>query len=248
MKPKTPDPEPQEGMRLNKYIAHCGISSRRGAADIIKNGKVKVDGEVVLDIGHRVMEGQIVTFNDKKVAPEVNKVYVLINKPKGYITTVKDERGRKTVMDILGGKVAERIYPVGRLDRMTSGLLLMTNDGDLAKRLSHPSHEVKKIYRVFLDKNFKPTDLEKLKAGITLEDGKTAVDNANYIDGSARNEVGIELHSGKNRIIRRMFEYLGYEVKRLDRVYYAGLTKKDLSRGWFRHLTKREVIMLKHFS
>ncbi len=248
MKPKTPDPEPQEGMRLNKYIAHCGISSRRGAADIIKNGKVKVDGKVVVDIGHRVMEGQIVTFNDKKVAPEVNKVYVLINKPKGYITTVKDERGRKTVMDILGGKVAERIYPVGRLDRMTSGLLLMTNDGDLAKRLSHPSHEVKKIYRVFLDKNFKPTDLEKLKAGITLEDGKTAVDNANYIDGSARNEVGIELHSGKNRIIRRMFEYLGYEVKRLDRVYYAGLTKKDLSRGWFRHLTKREVIMLKHFS
>lgn len=248
MEPVTPTSEPEEGMRLNKYIAHCGIASRRGAADIIKSGKVKVDGIVVLDIGHRVMEGQVVTLNDKKVAPEVNKVYVLINKPKGYITTVKDERGRKTVMDILGGKIPERIYPVGRLDRNTSGLLLMTNDGDLAKKLSHPSHEVKKIYRVFLDKNVKPTDLEKLKGGVTLEDGKTAVDTANYIDGEAHSEVAIELHSGKNRIIRRLFEHLGYDVKRLDRVYYAGLTKKNLSRGWFRHLTKREVIMLKHFS
>jgi len=248
MQPVKPDLESPEGMRLNKYIAHCGIASRRGAAEIIKNGHVKVDGQVVLDIGHRVMEGQMVTFNDKKVAPEVNKVYVLINKPKGYITTVKDERGRKTVMDILGNKIPERIYPVGRLDRNTSGLLLMTNDGDLAKKLSHPSHEVKKIYRVFLDKNVKLADLEKLKSGISLEDGKTSVDSANYIDGVAHNEVGVELHSGKNRIIRRLFEHLGYDVKRLDRVYYAGLTKKDLSRGWFRHLTKREVIMLKHFS
>ena len=248
LKPAHSESEPSEGMRLNKYIAHCGIASRRGAADIIKSGKVKVDGKLVVDIGYRVLEGQVVTLNDKKVAPEVNKVYVLINKPKGYITTVKDERGRKTVMDILGGKVSERIYPVGRLDRNTSGLLLMTNDGDLAKKLSHPSHEVKKIYRVFLDKDVDPTDLEKLKTGITLEDGKTAVDTANYIDGVAHNEVGVELHSGKNRIIRRLFEHLGYDVKRLDRVYYAGLTKKNLSRGWFRHLTKREVIMLKHFS
>jgi 23S rRNA pseudouridine2605 synthase len=249
MQPSKPtSEEPVEGMRLNKYIAHCGLASRRGAADIIKNGKVKVDGKVILDIGYRVLDGQVVTFNDKKVTPEVNKVYVLINKPKGYITTVKDERGRKTVMDILGGKVAERIYPVGRLDRNTCGLLLMTNDGDLAKKLSHPSHEVKKIYRVFLDKNVKSSDLEKLKAGVTLEDGTTAVDSANYINGVAHSEVGIELHSGKNRIIRRLFEHLGYEVKRLDRVYYAGLTKKDLSRGWFRHLTRREVIMLKHFS
>jgi 23S rRNA pseudouridine2605 synthase len=248
MRPVKPTSESAEGMRLNKYIAHCGIASRRAAADIIKSGKVKVDGKVVVDIGHRVMDGQVVTFNDKKVAPEVNKVYVLINKPKGYITTVKDERGRKTVMDILGGKISERIYPVGRLDRMTSGLLLMTNDGDLAKKLAHPSHEVKKIYRVFLDKNVKPTDLEKLKSGVTLEDGEIAVDSANYIDGVSHSEIGIELHSGKNRIIRRLFEHLGYEVKRLDRVYYAGLTKKNLSRGWFRHLTRREVIMLKHFS
>lgn len=234
-------------MRLNKYVAHAGIASRRAAADLIKEGMVSVDGKVVTDIGYRVMSGSKVTFKGKAIEPKQDFTYLLLNKPKDYITTVKDERGRKTVLDILGDRIKERVYPVGRLDRNSMGLLLLTNDGDLAKKLSHPSHEIKKIYHVVLDRNVKEADLEKLRAGVELEDGMSTFDKVDYIEGESKQDIGIELHSGRNRIIRRTFEALGYQVKLLDRVYYAGLTKKNLPRGRYRHLTKREVIMLKHF-
>jgi 23S rRNA pseudouridine2605 synthase len=171
-----------------------------------------------------------------------------MNKPKGFLTTVSDDRGRKTVMELLKGKVEERIFPVGRLDRATTGLLLLTNDGDLAKTLSHPSHKVKKVYHVVLDKPLAKVDLEKIRNGLELEDGLAPVDGVDYVKDTSKNEVGIELHIGRNRIVRRIFEHLGYEVVRLDRVYYAGLTKKDLPRGFFRDLTEKEVIMLKHFT
>ena len=244
-------PDKQKGdaddMRLNKYIAHCGIASRRAAAELIKAGKVRVDGEVVRDIGFRVTPRQKVTFEGKPVRPVTRKIYLLINKPKDYITTSKDDRGRRTVMDLVKNKVKDRVYPVGRLDRNTTGLLLLTNDGDLARKLSHPSFEVKKIYYVILDRKAKQADLDKLQKGVDLEDGKAKADAVNFIEGKSHKEIGIELHSGKNRVIRRMFEHLGYSVEKLDRVYYAGLTKKDLPRGRFRHLTKQEVIMLKHF-
>ena len=236
-----------DDMRLNKYIAHCGIASRRAAADLIKAGKVRVDGEVVLDIGYRVKPNQKVTFEGKPVRPVTRKVYLLLNKPKDYITTSKDERGRRTVIDLIRHKVKERVYPVGRLDRNTTGLLLLTNDGDLTRKLSHPSFEAKKIYHVILDRKVKVADLDKLRSGIELEDGLSKADEVNFVEGKSHKEIGIELHSGKNRVIRRMFEHLGYKVEKLDRVYYAGLTKKDLPRGRFRHLTKQEVIMLKHF-
>lgn len=171
-----------------------------------------------------------------------------MNKPKNTVTTVSDERGRRTVIDLIGDKVKERIYPVGRLDRETTGLLLLTNDGDLAKKLSHPSYEIKKFYRVILDKKISSEDLDKIRAGLTLEDGFIKVDGVALTKNSDGNEVGVELHSGRNRIIRRIFEHLGYTVIKLDREYYAGLTKKDLKRGWWRHLSEKEIIMLKHFT
>lgn len=235
-------------MRLNKYIAHCGISSRRKAAEYIKDGLVTVNGKVITEIGHRVMEGDKVTFKGKLVQPETNMVYVLLNKPKDYVTTVKDEKGRKTVMDIVGKKIKERIYPVGRLDKATLGLLLLTNDGDLAKKLSHPSHEVSKVYHVELDKPLTLEHLELIRKGLVLDDGPVPVDGVNYIRNAPKTSVGIEIHIGRNRIVRRIFEHLGYQVKKLDRTFYAGLTKKDLPRGRFRHLTKKEVLMLKHFT
>jgi 23S rRNA pseudouridine2605 synthase len=237
-----------EGMRLNKYIAHCGICSRRKAAEYIKVGLVTVNSKVVNEIGHRVMEGDKVTFRDKIVKPETNKVYLLLNKPKDFVTTVSDEKGRKTVMDIVGKKIKERIYPVGRLDRATLGLLLLTNDGDLAKKLSHPSHGVSKVYQVELDKPVSSEHLNLIRKGLTLEDGPVPVDGINYIQNAPKTNVGIEIHIGRNRIVRRIFEHLGYRVKKLDRTIYAGLTKKDLPRGRFRHLTEKEVIMLKHFT
>jgi 23S rRNA pseudouridine2605 synthase len=188
-----------------------------------------------------------IEYLGKVLGVEEQKVYLLMNKPKDVVTTVSDEKGRKTVIDVLRNKVKERVYPVGRLDKNTTGLLLLTNDGELAKKLSHPSYEIKKFYQVVLDKEFKESDMEKLKAGLNLEDGLATVDGVDYMKGKL-NEVGIELHSGKNRIIRRMFEHLGYQVIKLDRLYYAGLTKKDLPRGWFRHLSEKEIIMLKHFT
>jgi len=239
--------EEASGMRLNKYIAHCGICSRRKAATFIEAGLVTVNDQVVLEIGHRVQEEDKVTFKGKVVKPVVNRVYILLNKPKDAITTVTDDRGRRTVMDLLDKKIKERIFPVGRLDRMTTGLLLLTNDGDLAKKLSHPSHEIKKVYHVVLNHPVSDEHIAQIQKGLTLEDGPTPVDSVGHVKGKGKNEVGIEIHIGRNRIVRRIFQHLGYKVVKLDRVYYAGLTKKDLPRGRSRHLTEREVIMLKHF-
>lgn len=234
-------------MRLNKYVAHCGICSRRQAAEYVKEGLVTVNGEKELAPGYQVQKGDKIAFKGKPIQPEERKVYLLMNKPRGYITTVKDDRGRKTVMDVVGDRIKERIFPVGRLDRETTGLLLMTNDGQLAKKLSHPSHEAKKFYQVVLDRAVSPNDIDRIRQGLELEDGLAPVDSVDYIKGASKKEVGIEIHIGRNRIVRRIFEHLGYEVKRLDRVYYCGLTKKDLPRGRFRHLTEKEIIMLKHF-
>lgn len=234
-------------MRLNKYVASCGVASRRAADVLIRAGKVWINGKAVTEPGHRITNKDRITYLGKLLKPETNLVYLLMNKPKDTITTANDEKGRKTVMDIVGSKIEERVYPVGRLDRMTTGLLLLTNDGELAKTLSHPSSEVRKIYHVVLNKNVNPTDLQKIEKGIEMDDGLAEVDGVSYIEGSAQNEVGITLHSGKNRIVRRLFEYLGYEVTKLDRVAYAGLNKKDLPRGHFRSLTPKEITLLKHF-
>ena len=243
-----PNTDEIEGMRLNKYVAHCGVCSRRQAADFVKQGVVTVNDTVQLEPGYQVQKEDVIKFKGDIIRPEVKKVYILLNKPKGYITTVKDEKGRKTVMDIVGDRIQERIFPVGRLDRETTGLLMMTNDGELAKKLSHPKHEIKKFYKVRLDKPISEKDLEKISKGLVLEDGPAPVDGVDYIPDSKKKEVGIEIHIGRNRIVRRIFQHLGYEVKHLDRMYYAGLTKKDLPRGRFRHLTQKEVIMLKHFT
>ncbi|HMQ08204.1 MAG TPA: pseudouridine synthase [Saprospiraceae bacterium] len=234
-------------MRLNKFIAHCGVASRRKAAELVKSGLIAVNGKIIDNPSYEVKDHDTVAFQGKKLKPETKMVYMLMNKPKNTVTTVSDEKNRKTVMDLIKNKVDVRIYPVGRLDRNTTGLLLLTNDGDLAKKLSHPSHKVKKFYEVTLDKPISPSDIEKIKKGIELEDGIALVDNIGYMTHKPENEVGIEIHTGKNRIVRRIFEHLGYEVVKLDRTYYAGLTKKNLPRGWSRFLTKREVIMLKHF-
>ena len=238
---------PAEGIRLNKYVASCGVASRRKAAEWIKEGLVKVNGVIQTNPAVLIQSGDQVEFKNKIINPEKRLVYCLINKPKGYITTVKDEKGRKTVMDLLRHKIKERIYPVGRLDRDTTGLLLLTNDGDLAQKLAHPRYRIKKIYHVKVDRNIALSDLDKIRSGVILEDGKAIVDGIEYVTGQAKNEVGIEIHMGKNRIVRRIFEKLGYQVVKLDRVYYAGLTKKDLPRGRFRRLSEQEIIMLKHF-
>lgn len=232
-------------MTLNKYIAHSGTCSRREAAEMVKKGKVKVNGELALDPGYRVQEFDEVTIAGKKLTPQKNRVYLLLNKPKGYITTTDDPQGRDTVMDLVAGAEIDRLYPVGRLDRNTTGLLLLTNDGDLAQKLSHPSYETKKVYQVTLDKPLTKKDFEAILAGLELEDGPVTVDALSYLD--EKNELGIEIHSGRNRIVRRIFESLGYTVEKLDRVMYAGLTKKNLPRGEWRLLEEREVILLKHF-
>jgi 23S rRNA pseudouridine2605 synthase len=234
-------------MRLNKYIAHAGVCSRRKAADLVKAGEIQVNGTTIVNPGYEVQEDDTISYKGKDLKLEVKKVYILMNKPKNTVTTLDDEKGRKTVMDIIKNKVKERIYPVGRLDRMTTGLLLLTNDGDLAKKLSHPSHEVKKAYHVILDKEVEENHIAEIRKGLELEDGKAPVDGVDYIRGGGKNEVGIQLHIGRNRIVRRIFEHLEYKVMHLDRTYYAGLTKKDLKRGWSRPLSKQEVLMLKHF-
>ncbi len=237
-----------EGMRLNKYVAHCGICSRRKAAEFVKEGLVKVNGDVVLEPFYQVQKDDQITFKDELIKPEERKVYILLNKPKNTITTSNDERDRKTVLDLLGGKIKERVYPVGRLDWATTGLLLITNDGDIAKKLSHPSHKVTKYYEVTLDKPVAQEHVNQIRAGITLDDGPVEVDSVNYLSEQIKEEVGVELHVGRNRIVRRIFEHFGYEVLRLDRTYYAGLTKKDLPRSRWRFLSEREIIMLKHFT
>ena len=236
--------DPNEELRLNKYLANAGVCSRREADEHILQGNVKVNGNVVTELGTKVTRKDQVLFNNQPVSLE-RKVYVLLNKPKGVVTTSDDPQGRKTVMDLVRGSSEERIYPVGRLDLNTTGVLLLTNDGDLASKLTHPSFVKKKIYHVWLDKDVNPEDLAKISAGIELEDGPIHADAIAYANDTDRDQVGIEIHSGKNRIVRRIFEFLGYRVIKLDRVYFAGLTKKNLTRGRWRHLTQQEVSMLK---
>mgnify|MGYP003298022481 FL=1 len=233
-----------EGIRLNKFIAHAGICSRREADMYIKLGSVKVNNKVMTEMGYKVKPTDEVQFDGQRLQAE-KPTYVLLNKPKGFITTTRDEKGRKTVMDLVANATKSRIVPVGRLDRPTTGLLLFTNDGDLAKKLTHPSTGVKKLYHVVLDKNVSGQHLQNIKAGIKLDDGSIKADEVSYVQGASKREVGIALHSGRNRIVRRIFEYLGYEVITLDRVLFAGLTKKDLPRGHWRHLSQAEVQQLK---
>ena len=245
--PKSP-PAPQtpsDVVRLNKFIANSGICSRREADQYIVNGEISVNGEVVAELGTKISPTDIVKFHDQRLSGE-KKRYLLLNKPKGYITTSDDPQERKTVMELVENACPERIYPVGRLDRNTTGVLLFTNDGELTTQLTHPAYSKKKIYHVCLDKNVSKEDLHQLVNGIPLEDGEAAADSASYVDEpNDRTQVGIDIHSGRNRIVRRMFEAMGYEVKRLDRVYFAGLTKKSLERGKWRMLTPQEVSMLK---
>jgi 23S rRNA pseudouridine2605 synthase len=233
-----------EQIRLNKYIASTGICSRREADEYIHAGLITVNGKLVSELGIKISPVDIVKY-DGRILREEKKVYIVMNKPKDYVTTVEDPHAKKTVLDLVKGACKERIYPVGRLDRNTTGVLLLTNDGELTKRLTHPKFEKLKIYHVQLNKGLKPADLEKAATGITLEDGFIKADAVNYADSSDKSQVGIEIHSGRNHIVRRIFEYLGYEVVRLDRVYFAGLTKKNLHRGEWRFLMQKEIAMLK---
>jgi 23S rRNA pseudouridine2605 synthase len=234
----------KEEVRLNKYIAHAGICSRREADNLISAGLVSINGKVVTELGTKVMDGDDVRYNGVRLGNE-RKVYVLLNKPKDYVTTVDDPHAKKTVMELVSKAGKERIYPVGRLDKNTSGVLLFTNDGDLTRKLTHPSFNKKKIYHVYLNKNLLQNDLKKIGEGITLEDGLIQVDAIAYASKENKKEVGLEIHSGKNRIVRRIFEHLDYKVTKLDRVYFAGLTKKNLARGRWRFLTDQEIKMLK---
>lgn len=237
-----------EIMPLNKFIAHSGICSRREAVDKIKAGEVKVNGQPESNPAYKVQPNDIVTHNGKKIEPVRRMVYILLNKPKDFITTAEDDRGRKTVLDIVKSATDERIFPVGRLDRNTTGILLLTNDGDLAQQLTHPSFEVRKIYEATLDKPLEKKHLEQLVNGIVLDDGPVQADAVAYADPKDKSVIGIELHSGKNRIVRRMFEHLGYDVRSLDRVMFANLTKKNVERGKWRFLTEKEVRLLKFFN
>lgn len=246
--PKShPRPTGPTLMPLNKFIAHAGVAARRDAAELVKKGLVKVNGELVREPGHRVSEKDDVRVNGKRVFPAKNLVYILLNKPKDYITTTDDPQGRKTVLDIIKKATPERVYPVGRLDRNTSGVLLLTNDGELAQKLTHPSNEIKKVYHVTLDKPLEKKDFDRILKGVTLEDGQAGVDVLAYADAKDKTQIGVEIHSGRNRIVRRIFEHVGYDVKNLDRVIFAGLTKKNIERGKWRFLTEKEVRDLKHF-
>ena len=236
--------DPNEPLRLNKFLANAGICSRREADEFIQAGVVTVNGEVVTELGTKVLRTDEVKFHDQPVTIE-KKVYVLLNKPKDYVTTSDDPQQRKTVMDLVKNACPERIYPVGRLDRNTTGVLLLTNDGDLASKLTHPKYLKKKIYHVYLDKNVTAHDLQQITEGIQLEDGEIKADDVQYAHPTDKKQVGIEIHSGKNRIVRRIFEALGYRVQKLDRVQFAGLTKKNLKRGDWRYLTEEEVDRLR---
>lgn len=237
------DIDPNAEVRLNKYMANAGICSRREADEYITSGKVKVNGQTVTELGTKISRNDVVEFNDKVVTPE-RKCYVLLNKPKDCVTTSDDPNGRTTVLDIVKGACEERIYPVGRLDRNTTGVLLLTNDGDLASKLTHPKFVKKKIYHVWTDKDIAEEDMQRIADGIELEDGEIHADAISYV-GDERNQAGIEIHSGRNRIVRRIFEHLGYRVVKLDRVYFAGLTKKNLPRGRWRYLSQEEVNYLR---
>ena len=234
-------------MPLNKFIAHCGLCSRRDAVEIIKEGKVKVNNLVITEPGTRINPNDPLTVSGKKIHPVKDLIYILLNKPKDYITTTDDPQQRKTVLDLIKNVTKERVYPVGRLDRNTSGVLLLTNDGELAQKLTHPSNEIKKIYAVTLDKPLAKTDFDRILKGIPLEDGMANVDVLAYTDIKDKTQMGVEIHSGRNRIVRRIFEHLGYDVKGLDRVSFAGLTKKNVNRGKYRLLSEKEVRDLKFF-
>jgi 23S rRNA pseudouridine2605 synthase len=233
-----------DGIRLNRYLASTGICSRREADELIKAGLVTVNGSVITEMGTKVNQTDDVRYNGGRLKTE-RMVYILLNKPKDYVTTVKDPHAKRTVIELVQNACKERIYPVGRLDRNTSGVLLLTNDGDLAKQLTHPSYNKLKIYHVSLDKSLTRTDFVQILDGLTLEDGFIQADALSYVDPNDKKEIGIEIHSGRNKIVRRIFEQLGYKIKKLDRVYFAGLTKKGLTRGKYRFLTPQEVGMLK---
>ncbi|MDE6191622.1 MAG: RNA-binding S4 domain-containing protein [Muribaculum sp.] len=241
---EMPIPDPNEQIRLNKFMANAGICSRREADEFIQQGLVKVNGEVVTELGTKISHNDVVEYDEKVVTLE-SKCYILLNKPKDCVTTSDDPNGRTTVMDLVKGACNERIYPVGRLDRNTTGVLLLTNDGDLASKLTHPKYVKKKIYHVWTDKDIAEDDMQAIADGIELEDGPIHADAISYATETDRNQAGIEIHSGRNRIVRRIFESLGYHVTKLDRVYFAGLTKKNLPRGRWRYLTQEEVNFLK---
>ena len=241
-------PQPETGNQLiplNKFIAHCGICSRRDAADLVKEGKVKVNNETITEPGYKVSGKEDIKVNGKKIFLSKNLIYILLNKPKDFITTTDDPQKRKTVLDLI--RIKERIYPVGRLDRNTSGVLLLTNDGELSQKLTHPSHEVKKVYHVTLNRPLDKKDFDKILKGVVLEDGPASVDVLAYADVKDKTQLGVEIHSGRNRIVRRIFEHLGYDVKNLDRVVFAGLTKKNVERGKWRFLSEKEIRDLKYF-
>ena len=235
-------------MPLNKFIAYSGICGRREAAILVKEGKIKVNNDLVYEPGYKVVSTDKVVFNGKQLHVQKNLVYILLNKPKDYITTAKDTHNRKTVFDLLAKATPERIYPVGRLDRNTTGVLLLTNDGELTQKLTHPSFEVKKIYEVKLDKPLVKKDIEAIINGIELEDGLIVADTVGYADPKDKSVIGIEIHSGRNRIVRRIFEHLGYDVKGLDRVMFANLTKKNVDRGKWRFLNEKEIRLLKYMN
>jgi 23S rRNA pseudouridine2605 synthase len=245
VKPGTANTKKEsDDIRLNKYISNSGICSRREADTYIKAGSATINGKIVTEMGYQVKPTDEVRFDGALISPETKR-YVLLNKPKNYITTMDDEKDRKTVMDLIKTAAKERIYPVGRLDRNTTGLLLFTNDGEMAKKLTHPKHQVKKLYHVTLDKKLAMSDMQKIAANFVLDDKMVFVDAVSYIDNQPKNEIGIEIHSGRNRIVRRIFEHFGYTVTKLDRVVFAGLTKKNLARGVWRHLTQQEINNLK---
>lgn len=240
----APKTDTSGGVRLNKYIANSGICSRREADTYIKHGSVEVNGQLVTEMGYKVQPTDVVKFDGTTISPE-QKRYVLLNKPKNYITTMDDDRGRKTVMELVANASKERIYPVGRLDRNTTGLLLFTNDGDLAKKLTHPKHNVRKLYHASLDRKLELKDLQKLRGDVIIEGKKVFIDAVSYIEGETKTEIGIKIHSGRNRIVRKIFEHVGYKVIKLDRVIFAELTKKNLPRGRWRALTELEISNLK---
>lgn len=245
-KSNTPSKSSNEntGIRLNKFISNSGICSRREADTYIEHGSVTVNGKLVTEMGYKVQPDDEVRFDGTLISIE-QKRYVLLNKPKNYITTMEDDRGRKTVMELIANATKERIYPVGRLDRNTTGLLLFTNDGELAKKLTHPKHNVRKLYHASLDKKLTMADLDKLRGDVVIEGKKVFIDAVSYVQGEKKTEVGIEIHSGRNRIVRKIFDHFGYHVVKLDRVIFAGLTKKNLPRGRWRELTQQEINNLK---
>ncbi|MFM6946536.1 MAG: pseudouridine synthase [Flavobacteriales bacterium] len=247
IKMKKGDPLPtfnEDAVRLNKFLSNAGVCSRREADVLIQTGVVSVNGQIVTELGYKISQTDVVQYDGETINAETKR-YVLLNKPKGYITTIEDPRGRKTVMSLVKKACREVIYPVGKLERESTGLLLFTNDGDLFKKLNHPRYQARKLYHVEVNKPVAREDLERLMRGVDLEDGRSRAEEASFVDGGSNHEIGIEIRSGKSQVVKRMLEAVGYQVLKLDRVMFAGLTKKDLPRGYYRHLTEQEVAFLK---